>query len=69
MWYGKSKEHPFDYDFQLLELPEPIKFDDNVQPIKVAHIEDMVIGKVVSVTGWGNTEENVSSHFIKSVTF
>ncbi|XP_026317193.1 trypsin 5G1-like [Hyposmocoma kahamanoa] len=58
MWFGKSKEHPFDYDFQLLELPEPIKFDDNVQPIKVAHVEDMVIGKVISVTGWGNTEEN-----------
>lgn len=64
MWYGKSKEHPFDYDFQLLELPEPMKFDDNVQSIKVAHIEDMVIGKVISVTGWGNTEENVSSQSV-----
>ncbi|CAF4923967.1 unnamed protein product [Pieris macdunnoughi] len=58
LWGAKSKEHPFDFDFQLLELSEPLKFDENVQPIKVAHIEDMVIGKVVTVTGWGNTEEN-----------
>ncbi|KAL0859614.1 hypothetical protein ABMA27_010743, partial [Loxostege sticticalis] len=57
-WGSKSKDHPFDYDFQLLELKEPLKFDDNIQPVKIAHIEDMVIGKVVTVTGWGNTEEN-----------
>ncbi|CAG9796180.1 unnamed protein product [Diatraea saccharalis] len=59
-WAAKNKEHPFDYDFQLLELREPLKFDENVQPIKIAHIQDMVIGKVITVTGWGNTEENVS---------
>lgn len=60
MWSAKKKDHPFDYDFQLLELAEPLKFDENIQPIKIAHIEDMVIGKVITVTGWGNTEENVS---------
>lgn len=58
MWSAKKKDHPFDYDFQLLELAEPLKFDENIQPIKIAHIEDMVIGKVITVTGWGNTEEN-----------
>ncbi|VVC96374.1 trypsin-1-like [Leptidea sinapis] len=58
MWSHKSKEHPFDFDFQLLELGEPLKFDDHVQPIKIAHIEDMIVGKVITVTGWGNTEEN-----------
>ncbi|XP_035458669.1 trypsin 5G1-like isoform X2 [Spodoptera frugiperda] len=58
MWTAKKKEHPFDYDFQLLELSEPLKFEENIQPIKIAHIEDMVIGKVITVTGWGNTEEN-----------
>lgn len=62
MWSAKNKEHPFDFDFQLLELAEPLKFDDNIQPIKLAHIEDMVIGKIVTVTGWGNTEENVSTN-------
>lgn len=60
MWSAKKKEHPFDFDFQLLELSEPLKFDENIQPIQIAHIEDMVIGKVITVTGWGNTEENVS---------
>ncbi|CAH2987171.1 unnamed protein product [Chilo suppressalis] len=57
-WGAKNKEHPFDYDFQLLELKQPLKFDENIQAVKLAHIEDMVIGKVVTVTGWGNTEEN-----------
>lgn len=63
MWSAKKKDHPFDYDFQLLELSEPLKFDENIQSIKIAHIEDMVIGKVITVTGWGNTEENVSRDF------
>lgn len=69
MWAAKKKDHPFDYDFQLLELSEPLKFDENIQPIKLAHIEDMVIGKVITVTGWGNTEENVSSnsYFLKGM--
>ncbi|XP_013201030.1 trypsin-1-like [Amyelois transitella] len=58
MWGASNKDHPFDYDFQLLELNENLKFDSNVQPVKIAHIEDMTIGKVVTVTGWGNTEEN-----------
>ncbi|XP_068624740.1 trypsin-1-like [Battus philenor] len=58
MWLAKIKDHPFDYDFQLLELAEPLRFDDHVQPIKIAHIGDMVIGKIITVTGWGNTEEN-----------
>ncbi|KAJ0171070.1 hypothetical protein K1T71_013269 [Dendrolimus kikuchii] len=57
-WAAKKKEHPFDFDFQLLELAEPLKFDANIQPVKVGHVEDMVVGKVITVTGWGNTEEN-----------
>ncbi|XP_047540714.1 trypsin-1-like [Vanessa atalanta] len=58
MWSAKNKEHPFDYDFQLLELAAPLKLDENIQPVKIARLEDMVIGKIVTVTGWGNTEEN-----------
>lgn len=60
LWGAKNKEHPFDYDFQLLELAEPLSFDDNIQSLKIAHIEDMVVGKIITVTGWGNIEENVS---------
>ncbi|XP_045780218.1 trypsin-7-like isoform X2 [Maniola jurtina] len=58
LWAARDKAHPFDYDFQLLELGEDLKFDDNIQPMKLARIEDMVIGKVITVTGWGNTREN-----------
>lgn len=60
LWSAKNKDHPFDYDYQLLELDEPLKYDENIQPIKIGRIEDMVVGKLVAVTGWGNTEENVS---------
>ncbi|KAL4712535.1 hypothetical protein ACJJTC_007551 [Scirpophaga incertulas] len=58
MWTSDDKKHPFDYDFQLLKLEESLKLDENIQAIKLAHIEDMTIGKVVTVTGWGNTDEN-----------
>ncbi|CAK1595404.1 unnamed protein product [Parnassius mnemosyne] len=58
MWSAKNKAHPFDYDFQLLELEQPLTLNDRIQPVKIAHIEDMVVDKVITVTGWGNTEEN-----------
>ncbi|XP_061724754.1 trypsin-1-like [Cydia pomonella] len=58
MWSANNKEHPFDYDFQVLELQQELNFDENTQPIKIARIEDMVVGKMVTVTGWGNTQEN-----------
>lgn len=65
MWAAHTKEHPFDFDFQLLELAEPLRLNENIQPVKIAHIEDMVVGKVITVTGWGNTDENVSKFLIK----
>lgn len=61
MWASKIKDHPFDYDFQLVELAEPLVFNKNVQPIKVARNMDMVVGRIVAVTGWGNIKENVSN--------
>lgn len=63
-WPASKKEHPFDFDFQLLELVDRLPLGDTIQPIKIAHLEDMVIGKVVTVTGWGNTEENVRTYFL-----
>ncbi|KAG7297132.1 hypothetical protein JYU34_020089 [Plutella xylostella] len=57
-WTAKPKLHEYDYDFQLLKLAHPLRFSENIQPVKVAHMEDMVVGKYVTVTGWGNTEEN-----------
>ncbi|KOB79400.1 Uncharacterized protein OBRU01_00385, partial [Operophtera brumata] len=57
-WSAKNKDHPFDFDFQLLETEEDLNFDENIQSIKIARIEDMVIDKVITVTGWGNTKEN-----------
>lgn len=64
-WAAGVKEHPFDFDFQLLELGEILKFDENVQPIKLARQEDMVVGTLITVTGWGYTIENVSLYKIR----
>ncbi|XP_041983582.1 trypsin-1-like [Aricia agestis] len=57
-WHNPKKEHPFDYDFQLLELYQDLTFEENIQPIKLGRIQDMIVGKILTVTGWGNTYEN-----------
>lgn len=61
-WLEKLKDHPFDYDYQLLELSESLILEENIQPIKIARIEDMIVGSILAVTGWGHTFENVSSY-------
>lgn len=61
-WGASQKDHPFDFDFQLLEMEETLNFNENVQSIKIARLQDMVVGKVITVTGWGNTVENVSKY-------
>ncbi|CAB3242661.1 unnamed protein product [Arctia plantaginis] len=57
-WLEKIKAHPFDYDYQLLKLNESLKFEENIQPIKIARMEDMIVGIIMTVTGWGHTSEN-----------
>lgn len=54
----KSKCHPkfnmdtYDYDICLLELKEPIKFNKNIQPIKIAE-EEPKGGEIGRLAGWG----------------
>lgn len=53
--HGKYKASLIDYDFTLLELAEPLTFNDSIQAIELASkdikIED---GTEALVTGWGN---------------
>lgn len=51
-----------DYDFSLLELQNPIKYDETKQEIKL-HDFDEAFGDNTScfVTGWGNTQNSSES--------
>lgn len=49
-----------DYDFALLELEEPIDFDQTKQAIKLHNFDDVFVDNTTTlVTGWGNTQ-NIS---------
>ena len=42
----------YDYDICLLELEEPLKFNDNIQPVELAE-EEPKGGEIGIVAGWG----------------
>lgn len=51
-----------DFDYSLLELSQEIRFDDTKQPIKLpSGDEHDVDGKMVKVSGWGNTQNSSES--------
>lgn len=55
--YGASA---FDYDFSLLELDEPLEFDETIQAIELPQ-EDLKIpdGAMVEVSGWGKNTKTI----------
>lgn len=51
-----------DYDFSLLELSEPLKFDSTKQPIKLHDFDEIFADNATClVTGWGNTQSATES--------
>lgn len=56
LWNDTTME----YDFAVITLKEPIVFDINTKPIRIAHNETQVPDKArLEVTGWGNLNEGV----------
>lgn len=46
-----------DYDFALLELENPIQFDDTKQPIQLHNFDESFGDETIcSISGWGNTQ-------------
>lgn len=44
-----------DYDFSLLELAEPLNFNNRIQTIALPNATDLVEdGSICLVSGWGN---------------
>ena len=51
-----------DYDFALLELQEPIQFDETKQPIKLHSFDEVFPDNTTTlVSGWGNTYNDSES--------
>lgn len=59
-----------DYDFSILKLKDPIKFDENAQVISLPeNQENEVVGSDAIVSGWGNTRNPIESgRKLRSVT-
>uniref|UniRef100_U5EZJ4 trypsin n=1 Tax=Corethrella appendiculata TaxID=1370023 RepID=U5EZJ4_9DIPT len=51
-----------DYDFSLLELAQPLQFDNNRQPLGLPEQDEPVAdGTLCIVSGWGNTQSVTES--------
>lgn len=51
-----------DYDFALLELTEPLVFDQSIQAVRLPDFNDLTEdNSVCLVTGWGNTQNSSES--------
>ena len=51
-----------DYDFSILELTTPIKFDETKQPIGLPKPDESVEdGTLLDVSGWGDTKNPLES--------
>ncbi|KAJ8976730.1 hypothetical protein NQ317_004281, partial [Molorchus minor] len=57
--HPKFSYQTIDYDMALLELQEPIKFNDFASPIKLVEANSKVVnGEQATISGWGTTFEN-----------
>lgn len=51
-----------DYDFAVLKLQVKLEFSDNVQPVKLIDVDDIIEnGQMSMVTGWGKTQNSSES--------
>lgn len=59
-----------DYDFSVLELAADILFDETMQPIELPEYEEPVDdGLMLSVSGWGNTQNiNESNKILRKAS-
>lgn len=68
-----SSTNPATNDMALLRLAQPLCFNERVQPISFATLQntseaDIAVGKPVFVTGWGNTGNGCCSAILMGAT-
>ena len=62
VYHNKFITPRLDYDFALLELQEPIQFDETKQPIKLPNFDDIFPDNTTTlVSGWGDTKNSSES--------
>ncbi|XP_073958831.1 trypsin-like [Choristoneura fumiferana] len=54
LWSSESKDHPHDFDYQLVLLEVPVPISAMARPIAIGTLEDIVPGHMVSISGWGH---------------
>lgn len=58
----KFNGNTIDFDFSLLELEEPIQFDETKQAIKLHNFDEVFPDNTTTlVSGWGNTQNSSES--------
>lgn len=62
--------HSVQYDIALLILPNPVKINDYVQPIKLPtnFASDCFVGERATVSGWGKSDDGRASPSLRSVS-
>lgn len=57
-------------DIALLPLPDPVQYNEYVQPIKlpIDFASDSFAGEQATVSGWGRTDDGQVSHMLRSVS-
>lgn len=65
--HAKFNYATIDYDFSLLELEQPIEFDETKQPIKLHNFDEIFGDKTIClISGWGNTQSaDESNQFLR----
>lgn len=52
-----------DFDYSLLELSEPVTFSEQVQPIELPSVDEVILDEsACQVSGWGNTKNSSESN-------
>ncbi|TDG43825.1 hypothetical protein AWZ03_009736 [Drosophila navojoa] len=61
--HEKYKDKIYDYDFSLLQLEEPIEFDETKQPVQLPKQgQEFKDGEMCYVSGWGETRNSTESN-------
>lgn len=58
-WLLADKPHAHDFDYQLILLKDPIPVTASARPIAIGRPDEVAVGQLVAVSGWGHTKYKV----------
>lgn len=57
--HPKYNADTYDYDLALVRLDKPLESAPNIQPICLPNSDELLTGKVATITGWGRLKEGI----------